>query len=224
MKTRSLPFLALAAIAAITLAFNAGPALALVENQSFGIFGVAPVTTQPAGAGQGAFTDSTTGTAGLTLAAGTGVDTIAIPIQLASMTTAAADLITAYTPGYRFKVLSVSFATTTLGTGSGASQVLNLAISGTAVTGGVTTLTLATTTPLGNLIAGTSVTAANVGASTDTLSLKVAASGTVFTAGSGALLIKLQNMDTADAAASLARQGNAWRTLLVALGLAKGSA
>jgi len=215
--------LAIAALAIGALCLSVQPVKALVENQSFGIFGVTPVSTQPSGAGQSAITDSTTGTAGTTLAAGAGVETVTIPVQLASMTTAAADLMTAYTPGYKFKVLSVDFATTKLGTGSGATQTLNLAIGSTAVTGGVVNPTLAGTATLGALTAGTAVTAANTGAATDTLSVKVAASGTVFTAGEGVLLVKIQNMDTADAVASLARQSTAWRTLLVALGLAKGS-
>lgn len=222
MKTPRL-FLAVAALAAATLAFTATPVRALVENQSFGIFGVTPVVAQPSGVGQSALTDSTTGTAGTTLAAGTGVTTIAVPVQLASLTTAAADLVTAYTPGYAFKVLAVDFATTTPGTGAGASQTLNLAISGVAVTGGVVNPTLAGTATLGALSAGTAVTAANTGTAAATLSVKVAASGTIFTAGQGVLIIKLQNMDSANATASLARQGNAWRTLLVALGLAAGS-
>lgn len=165
----------------------------------------------PAFAIRPALTDSTTGTASQTLAAGVGLQTVAIPIQLASMTTSAADLITNYTPGYRFKVLAVDFVTTKLGTGSGASQVLNLEIGTTNLTGGVVTVTLASTDTLGEISAGTAVTAANVGAATDTLSVEVAASGTVFTAGEGVLLIKIQNMDTADAVASIAAQANALR-------------
>jgi len=152
---------------------------------------------------QATLTDSTTGTAGTALAAGVGVTTVAIPIQLASMTTSAADLITNYTPGYKFKVLSASFVTTTLGTGSGASQVLNLEIGSTNITGGVVTVTLASTDTLGEISAGTSVTAANTGSATDTLSVEVAASGTVFTAGAGVLLLQIQNMDSADAFATL---------------------
>lgn len=220
------PRLLLAASLAIVsaLVFTAPPVRALVENQSFGIFGVTPVSTQPAGVGQGALTDSTTGTAATTLAAGVGVQTLVIPIQLAAMTTAAADLVTNIVPGYKFKVLAVDFVTTTVSTGSGASQTLNLEIGTTNLTGGVVNPTLASSDTLGEVTAGTSVTAANTGTASDSLSVEVAASGTVFTAGAGVLIVKLQNMDTADAAASLARQGNAWRTLLVALGLAKGGA
>lgn len=168
--------------------------------------GVSPGGTQPALAVAlpTALTDNTTGTASDTLAVGTGCETISFPIQLDAMTTAAADLLTNYVVGYGFKILSVSFVTTTIGAGAGGSQVLNLEIGTTNVTGGVTTITLAGTDTLGELTAGTAVTAANVGTPTDTLSVEVAAGGTVFTAGAGILLVKIQNLDTANAVASLA--------------------
>lgn len=148
-------------------------------------------------------TDSTTGTASDTLAATVGIHTVAIPLQLASMTTSAADLITAYTPGYAFELLSLEFVTTTLGTGASASQVLNLEIGTTNVTGGVLTLLLADTDTLGKKTAATAITAANTGSASATISLEVAASGTVFTAGAGIALLKLRNMDTVNAVASL---------------------
>jgi hypothetical protein len=151
-----------------------------------------------------AFTDNTTGTASNTLAAGVGVFTLAIPIQLAAMTTAAADLITDYVLGFAFKILGVSFSTTTIGAGAGATQSLNLEINSTNVTGGVVAVTLASTDTLGEISAGSAVTALNTGTATDTISVEVAAGGTIFTAGAGVLLIKIQNMDQANAVASLA--------------------
>lgn len=153
-------------------------------------------------------TDNTTGTASATLAATVGIQTVAIPIQLAAMTTSAADLITNYTPGYAFELLSLEFVTTTLGTGASASQVLNLEIGTTNVTGGVLTLLLADTDTLGKKTAATAITAANVGTAADTISLEVAASGTVFTAGAGILLLKLRNMDTVNSIASLSAKVN----------------
>lgn len=148
-------------------------------------------------------TDNSTGTGTDTIAAGAGVFTLPIPLNLAAMTTAAADLISAYVLGFKFKLLAVSFVTTVLGTGAGASQVLNFEIGTTNVTGGVLTLLLADTDTLGKKTDATAITAANTGAATDTISLEVAASGTVFTAGAGILLLKIQNMDTADASKSL---------------------
>lgn len=155
-----------------------------------------------------ALTDNSTGTASDTIAAGVGIQTLAFAIQLASMTTAAADLATTYTPGYAFKILSLAFVNTTLGTGAAASQIINLAITGVATTGGVLTLTLANTTPLGNLVSATAITAANTGTVASTISIKVAAGGTVFTAGAGNLFIRLQNMDSANSIASLADKVN----------------
>lgn len=134
-------------------------------------------------------------TAGAVLApAGVYTHTIPLP-NLAAMTTAAADLTTGWIPGHRGKILSIQFFTTTLGTGSGASMVLNLEIGTTDLTGGVLTLTLATTTPLGLRIAGTAITALNEFTATDAISLEVAASGTVFTAGAGYVVLKIQNLD-----------------------------
>lgn len=153
-----------------------------------------------------ALTDSTGGAASTTtLAAGVGVNTVTIPLSslATGLSTAAIDLLTEYVPGYRFKVLSFSFVTTVAGTGSSASQVFNLEIETTNVTGGVLTLALADTDTIGKVKAATAVTAANVGTATQKLSIEMAASGTVFTAGAGYFVIKIQNMDTADAFAAI---------------------
>jgi len=158
--------------------------------------------------GISALTDNTGATASSTIAAGVGIETVSIPIQLEAMTTSAADLVTNYTPGYAFKLLSVSLAITKLGTGAGATQNINLEIGTTNVTGGVVNPTLANTATLGALIAGTAITAANTGTASDTISVEVAAGGTVFTAGAGVLLIKIQNTDTVSAVASLADKFN----------------
>ena len=190
-----------------------GTTIGRTKASKLAFFG-APLSTRPASAAQAALTDNTTGTAGTTLAATVGYTTVSIPIQLAAMTTSAADLVTAYTPGFRFKVVGVDFATTTIGAGAGASQTLSLAIGSTAVTGGVVNPTLTGTNTLGKLVAGTAVTAANIGTATDTISVKVAATGTVFTGGAGVLLIRVQNLDTADAVASLANLTNALRKAL----------
>lgn len=178
---------------------------------------------QRADASQVAITDNSTGAVSDTFAAGVGAFTYSIPVQLASLTTLAADIVTDITPGYKFKLLGADFVTTTKGTGTSASMALNLEINTTNVTGGVVTVTLAGTDTLGEKTAGTAITAANTGSATDAFSVEVAASGTVFTAGQGVLLIKVQNMDTADAFASTADKWNEVRTLLTNLGLWKGS-
>jgi hypothetical protein len=142
------------------------------------------------------------------IADGVGKYVLAFPIQLAAMTASAADLMTDYVPGHRFKILSVDFVTTTIGAGAGASQILNLEIGSTNVTGGVVTATLASTNTLGEITTGTNVTANNIGSATDAISIEVANAGTIFTAGAGMLLIGVQNLDTADAISSLADHVN----------------
>ena len=130
------------------------------------------------------------------------------------MTAAAAELMTNYTLGYKFKILSLAFITTTISTGTAASMTLTLKITATGVTGGSLNLTLAGTNTLGKLTSATGITALITGSATDTLSIEVTAGGTVFTAGAGKLLITVQNMDTAGAVASLAADIN---TLIAAL-------
>ncbi len=118
-----------------------------------------------------------------------------IYIPLTTMTTAAADLITDFVPGFRGKIVSAQAFVRVLGTGSGASQVLNFEIGTTNLTGGVLTPTLANTATLGARIAATAITAGNEFSATDTISLEVAASGTVFTAGAIEVYVILQNLD-----------------------------
>lgn len=116
-------------------------------------------------------------------------------IALVNLTTGALSILSAITPGFRFKVVSIAFSVGTPGTGSGATQAISAQISGVAVTGGVVTPTLANTATFGATIAGTAVTGANIGSNTDTLSIVSAAGGTVFTAGAGDILVTLQNLD-----------------------------
>jgi hypothetical protein len=165
-----------------------------------------------AGAGQAAITDSTTGTAGTTAAAGTGVHTITVPIILSKVS--AADVLTAYTPGYKFKLLSASFAVSSPATTAAKAATLGLKIGSTSVTGGSIALTSANSTPLGALVAGSSITAANTGSATDTITV-AATSVTAFVEGEGMLLLKVQNMDTADAHASELRMLNEIRATLI---------
>jgi hypothetical protein len=81
---------------------------------------------------------------------------------------------------------------------------LNLEIGTTNLTGG--SLVLDGTVALGAYEAASAITAANTGAAGDNISLE-AASVTSFVEGSFVIQIWIQNMDTADAAASLAAKG-----------------
>ena len=233
-------------------------------NQKVGFFGLATPIVQPASANQtavtdnsgGAVTDATavavttnaattdnsTGAAGNTVAAGAGVHTISIPIELSTVTDG--DVLTTYTPGYKFKVLSVDFATTTVASTPAKATTLNLEIGTTNLTGGAVALTSANQATLGTVTAGTAVTGNNTGSASDTISIE-GSSTTAFGEGAGLLLIKIQNMDTADAIASFAAKlntistaitnlnnnyakttelTNAVRAGVVALGLINGSA
>lgn len=230
-------FLRLAIAAFLTAILIAPPAFAL-ESPPVGAAGYSvgrtasdrvgfhgTVSTQRSGSAQTALTDNSTGTAATTLAAGVGVQTIAIPLtSLATgLSTSAIDLLTNFTPGYRFKVLGFAFVTTVAGTGTSASQVFNLEIGTTNLTGGVLTLTLASQATIGTVTSATAITAANVGTATDTISIEMAAGGTVFTAGAGYFVLTIQNMDTADAHAGEVVLLNELRAALVAKGLIRGS-
>lgn len=172
-------------------------------------------TTRTTGIAQ--LTDNTTGTAADTLAAGAGVQTLAFFVNLASIA-ANGDILTNYTPGYKFKILSVDFRVCKAATTAAKAATLNLEIGTTNLTGGVVALTSANCTPAGAAVAGTAVTAANTGTDTDTISVE-AASVTAFVEGDGWLLVKIQNMDTADTEASLAAKLNAVMTALKSHGL-----
>lgn len=153
----------------------------------------------------GALTDSTTGTASSTLAAGVGVSTITFSVPaLLAFGTGGVDLVTAYVPGFKFKVLGWDFTTNIPGTGVGASLVFNMEIGATDVgtTPSTCTVNLAGTSDMGERTAGTAVAGANTGSASDTFSIEAAAAGSAFTTGAGEFHVKIQNMDTADAFAS----------------------
>ena len=188
---------------------------------TFGIHGSTPIV-QRTDASQVAITDSTGGTVADTLAVGVGVETIVIPVP-ALATLADGDILTTYTPGYKFKILSLSFAVHTAVTTGSKASTLNIEIGTTNTTGGSLALTSAACTPIGKVVAASAITAANTGSKTDTISIE-AASTTTFIEGGGYLLIKLQNMDTADAFASIADKWNEVRTTLVNYGFISGAA
>ncbi len=103
---------------------------------------------------------------------------------------------------HKFKILSVdAYVTNEVTTGSKLSS-LNVEIDTTDLTGGVVALTSANCATLGAKVAGSAVTAANTGAANATISIE-AASTTAFSEGGVMVVIGIQNMDTADAFASL---------------------
>jgi len=205
---------------------GAGTTYGRKDTSKLSFYGAAKVE-RPSGAGQAAITDNSGGTAATTIPATVGVYKLSVPLtSLATgLSTSAIDLATTVPIGHAFKVLSWEFVTTIVGTGTSASQTFNLEIGTTNLTGGSLALLLADTNTIGKRTAASAITAANTGTAEDTLSIEMAASGTVFTAGAGYFLITIQNMDTANAIASLARQGNALRSALApttGVGLLKG--
>lgn len=145
-----------------------------------------------------AITDNTTGSAGSTAAAGAGVSTVVFYVDAADL--ANGDVLTTWTPGYKFKVLAFdAFCAKPVTTGAKAAT-LNLEIGTTDLTGGV--ISLSGTYAQGAAQAGTAVTAANTGSNSATISVE-ASSVTTFVEGAFWLVVKIQNMDTADALASL---------------------
>ena len=154
-----------------------------------------------------ALTNSSGGTAAAAIAAAAGVSHLVIPVpaDMTALSTGGVDIATGIVPGFKFRLMSWEFITTVAGTGTSASLVANMEIGLTDVgtTPSTCTLTLAGTDTIGKRTAGTAIAGANTGSAADALSVEVAAAGTTFTAGSGYFVVKIQNMDVADALASL---------------------
>lgn len=151
------------------------------------------------------FTDNSTGASGDTIAAGVGVSIIPFFVNLVDIGNA--DLLTNYTPGYKFKILAVHFAVEKAATTAAKLATITPKISGVSVTGGVLSLTSANCTPQGNVVSGSAVTALNTGSAAATISL-TGSGVTAFVEGSGWILLRIQSMDTADAFASISSKMN----------------
>lgn len=139
------------------------------------------------------------------LAAGVGVQQIALFVNLADI--AAADVITALKPGFNGKVLAFDVYVDKPATTAAKLATLTPKIDTTAITGGVVAATSANATPQGAKIAGSAVTALNTFGPTDTLGVTGSAV-TAFAEGSAWLVWTVQNMDVANAFAALAAKVN----------------
>lgn len=145
--------------------------------------------------------DSSGGTPGLTLASTLGIYTVSFYFQLAHI--ADGDMLTSYAPSHAFKILAVNWRTQKAATTASKATTLNLEIGTTDLTGGVVALTSANCTPAGAAVAGSAVTDNNTGVTASSFSIE-ASSTTAFVEGTGWLLVRIQNMDTVNAIASLA--------------------
>ena len=180
-----------------------GKASALTQTGAAGQL-LSPVVATGAWDNDGAVevTDSTTGTSTTrTFAAGVGQYVLPIHCTLAQVT-GAGDILTNHVLGHKFKILSIDAVVDKVVTTAAKLFTANLEIGTTNVTGGEVALTSANCTPLGARVAGSAITAANTGSASDTISIE-AASVTAFAEGEVIFLIRIQNMDTADAIAGL---------------------
>ena len=150
-------------------------------------------------------TDNGTGSSAVTaVAAGVGVETLCFPVTLPTGGTTAIDIVTAFTPGYKFKILKWAYVEDVAATGASGSRVYNMEIVTADVGTVASTVTVTTASAArGRVIAGTTVTGANTGTASGTISIEVAAGGTTHDAGAGSFVVTIQNMDVADAWASL---------------------
>jgi hypothetical protein len=168
---------------------------------------VSPSGTQPALAAPlpTAFTDNSGGTPSDTIAVGVGVSNMCLPLTLPTGGTTAADAVTSFTPGYKFEILSFSYVAEVATAGASASRDWNLEIGSTDVgTPEVLTVSTANSATVGTVLNVGTISANNTGSASDTISLEVAAGGTTYTGGSGYFLVRIKNVDLADAIASLA--------------------
>ena len=152
-----------------------------------------------------ALTDNSTGTASNTIAAGVGISHLIFETQLTTLANAA--FITTWTPGYAFKILAIDFIVDAPATTAAKLATLTTAISGVNITGGVLSLTSANCTPTGTVVPASAVTALNTGSAAATITITGSAV-TPFAQGNGWIAIRVQNMDSANAIASLADHVN----------------
>lgn len=115
---------------------------------------------------------------------------LTIPVALASVT-AAGDVVTEIRPGVYGVIEAFDFVVGRPVTTASRLASFNLEINTTNVTGGVIALTSAAATPLGKMVAGSAITAANTLVPESKLSIE-AASVTAFAEGDGFFLIRIR--------------------------------
>jgi len=161
-----------------------------------------------------AITDASGATASNGIALGIGITQLFFPHTFIGGT-AAVEPVTNLVLGYAFKILSWTFVTEVLLAGAAGSRVANMEIGTTDVGTVVSTCTIPiANAAVGTLTAGTAVSGAQTGTAASTFSIEIANGGTLFSAGSGTFVVTIQNLDTADAIASLSDHVN---DLIVAL-------
>jgi len=157
-----------------------------------------------AGALPAAITDNSTGTASDIVSAGVGKFVHSIFFDAVAITGNV--LLYTYTPGFAFKILRISASIVSAITTGARAATLTTAIAGTPTTGGV--VTVAGAYALGDEQASSAaITAANTGTNVQAVTV-IASAVTAFAEGGFMLHLEIQNMDTANAIASLADHVN----------------
>ncbi len=167
---------------------------ALVAGVILSPTGPIPVFSPPAN-----LTNNTTGTPGASLEAGVGQSTLSVFFRAAAITGNV--LLFTYVPGFAFKILKISASVVDAITTGAKAATLTTAIGGTPTTGGIVIMSGAYA--LGAVQASSAnVTALNTGTSASSITV-TASAVTAFIEGGFMFEIELQNMDTANAVASL---------------------
>jgi hypothetical protein len=157
-------------------------------------------------------TDNSGGTISTTIDAATGIEVIPLFINLPKLANGA-NVVTAYTRGINFKITKISFGVEEIATTAAKAATLTTSIGGTALTGGVLSLTTTNCGTAGLVTNATAITGLNTGSGIS--SITIAISGvTTFVEGSGWIFLQIQNMDTVNALASLTARVNALTSLL----------
>jgi hypothetical protein len=113
---------------------------------------------------------------------------ISIPVTLTSIVDG--QLVGAFTPGFAGRIIKTQFITTTVASTASKLSTLQPRITGVATTGGAVALTTAGCNALGEVTAGTAITALNTFGAADTIDVQASAT-TAFIEGAGVLLISL---------------------------------
>jgi len=151
-----------------------------------------------------ALTDNSTGSASNTIAAGVGQFTHSVYFRAAAITGNV--LLYTYTPGFAFKILKISSSVVDAITTGAKAATLTTAINGTPTTGGI--VIMSGTYALGaEQASSAAITAANTGTNAQAITV-TASSVTAFSEGGFMLHFEIQNMDSANAIASLATHVN----------------
>ena len=118
------------------------------------------------------------------------VGVLTIPVSLAALLVGGGTFLQLGALGFAGRIKAIGYAPQVAGAGAGASFAINASIAGTPTTGGVATVTLANSGAGAAFVAGTAITGANTFTASQAITL-VNAAGTVFSAGSGAIVIQL---------------------------------